>query len=88
MGGWYDGGYGAAEWTAMIVMMALSWAALTALIVWAVRSGRGDRPRAGRDQDAGRAESLLAERFARGEIGVDEFTERRELLRSATTSRR
>lgn len=50
-----------------------------ALIVWSVARGArgGDQPRRSEDD---RALALLRERFARGEIGEDEYRERRVIL--------
>jgi putative membrane protein len=60
-------------------MMLLFWLIVIGLIVWLVatllRRERGDGPR--REQEEDRAESVLRERFARGEI--DEETFRRKL---------
>ena len=55
--------------------MFLFWAAVIALLILAVR---GRWPHA----DASRHESLniLRERFARGEIGAEEYQERKKLL--------
>ena len=65
-----DWGWGA--FLAMTLMMVAFWA----LITWAVLSlTRGGERR--RD-----SESILDERFARGEIDDDEYRRRRESLRS------
>ena len=60
-------------------LMLLFWLIVLALIVWLVatliRRARGEGPRAGPDED--RAEAVLRERYARGEI--DEETYRRQL---------
>jgi putative membrane protein len=82
VGGW---GYGLG-----ILAMVLFWGALILVIVAMVRY-------AGRDRSAGyppetsaaspqpsRAEEILAERFARGEIGADEYRERLDVLRHGT----
>jgi len=76
--GWHDGGLG-------VLWMILSLGAFVA-IVWAVfrasTSGdRRERPRA--------PEDLLAERFAKGEIGTEDYQERLRILderRSRTPS--
>ncbi|MBC7639357.1 MAG: SHOCT domain-containing protein [Rhodoferax sp.] len=69
---------GAGDWVAMTALMLLFWGGLAALTVWAVRS-LGRAP----DRDpVGRADTLLAERFARGEIDSAEFTRDRALLHS------
>lgn len=59
-------GYGAWVW------MPLIWVGVVALIVWAVRqTGASDPPRPSR---------LLDERFARGEIDLDEYEARRDAM--------
>ena len=71
---------GAGDWVAMIALMLLFWGGLAALTVWAVRSLGRDQPP---DRDpVGRADTLLAERFARGEIDSTEFSRDRALLHS------
>jgi putative membrane protein len=53
----------------------LLWAALIALAVWLVLRRRGRSP-----EPFGRAREILAERYARGELGAEEYRERlREL---------
>jgi putative membrane protein len=58
------------------------------LIAWAVNSGILDRGnRGGSPRMQGRlAEEILKERFARGEIDVEEYEERRRILNEQTTS--
>jgi putative membrane protein len=75
---WGNSGWGAGDWVAMIVF----WGTVVALIVWAVRNNR--RPEHG---PADRADTLLAERFARGEIDGEEFTRSRELLHTGAAAR-
>ena len=70
-------------YVAMIVSAVFFWSVVAALVVWAVRSHRRDRvpfaePRGG---TGSRAEEVLAERFARGEIDEQEYTHRRAVLR-------
>jgi putative membrane protein len=79
--GWDHGGWDAGQWLAMSAMMLLFWAGLAALVVWAVRSLRPDR-QSGVGRPTDRAEALLAERFARGEIDGEELVRSRELLRA------
>lgn len=74
---WGNGGWSAGDWVAMSTMMLLFWGVLVAVVVWVVRTVRGDRDSTG---SADRADVLLAERFARGEIDGEEFTRSRELL--------
>ncbi|MDH6244050.1 SHOCT domain-containing protein [Mycobacterium sp. OTB74] len=77
---WYGGGWGG--WIMMTVTMVLFWGGLIVAAVWGIRalSGSGS----GRDQvsapAAPRAEDVLAQRFARGEIDEEEFQRRMALL--------
>jgi putative membrane protein len=65
----------------MSLMMLAFWGGVIALIVWAFRG-------AGRPTDAGRdAESILEERFARGEIDAEELESRRSVLREPSRKR-
>lgn len=68
---WWSGAWGWEAWLAMALMMAAFWGVLIWAALAVVRSS-------GRDRDGA---SILAERFARGEIDDDEFRRRRELLR-------
>ena len=83
---WNDGSWGAGDWLAMSLMMVVFWGLLIALVVWLVRSARNDPTRTGDEQRSTecRADDVLAERFARGEIDEDEFTRRRELLHTGS----
>jgi len=62
--------------------MMIGWLLLTVLIVglvvWLVVSYA--RPRSGMD-DTGAARRILAERYARGEVDTDEYTQRLAALR-------
>lgn len=85
MMGYYDGDMGWGGWLAMSLSFLVFWGLLIALVVWLVRSFRSDttRDNLGQPPAAGsRADDVLAERFARGEIDADEFTQRRDLLHS------
>ncbi len=81
---WNHGAWGAGDWFAMSLMMIVFWGLLIALIVWLVRSSS----RSSHNSTAGpgtrsvtpRADEVLAERFAHGDIDADEFGRRRELL--------
>ena len=66
---WWSGDWGWGAWLAMSVMMVAFWVLLIWAVLTLVRSG---------DRDS---ESILADRFARGEIDDDEYRRRRELLR-------
>jgi putative membrane protein len=71
---WYDG-MGWAGWLLGSVMMFAFWALIVIVIVALVR-GRGAAGFGQRNP-----EQILDERFARGEIDIEEYTRRRELLR-------
>ncbi|MFD9600926.1 SHOCT domain-containing protein [Streptomyces sp. NPDC059970] len=87
---WYDGGWGWGGWFVMTVVMVLFLAlvitGIVALVHYLTSAHRGHRP--GSAPPSGeygwggrRAEDLLAERFARGEIDEDEYKRRLALLR-------
>ena len=81
---WYGGPGWGWGWLVMSLMML---AFLVLLVLGGIalyRSVRdGERRREDhRDQDKRTAEQVLDERFARGEIDVEEYTRRREVLRS------
>ena len=86
--GWRGDGWGGGHWIAAIFMMVLFWGSLAAIVLMVMRSGgrsrhdhhaRGAEPPP-RDPTAD-AERILHERFARGEIGEDEYTRRHDLLK-------
>ncbi|GAA2244023.1 MULTISPECIES: SHOCT domain-containing protein [Kitasatospora] len=86
---WYDGGWGWGGWLVMLVMMVLLWALVIAGVIalvhylTGIRHGRQPGPPPPGEPERGhrRAEELLAERFARGEIDGDEYKRRLTLLR-------
>ncbi|WP_347877887.1 SHOCT domain-containing protein [Streptomyces lydicus] len=85
---WY-GGWGSGGWVLMAVIMILFWGlliagiiALTHYLTGAGRSRQSGPTASGESGwSAGRAEGLLAERFARGEIDEDEYKRRLTVLR-------
>jgi putative membrane protein len=78
---WYDGnGWGWGGWAVMALMMIAFWAVVIAAGFAVVRWLSAIR-NASSANGPGRAEELLAERFARGEIEEDEFRKRAALLR-------
>jgi putative membrane protein len=68
---WHD--MDAWDWAWMTAMMIAFWAVLITAVALVVRSGRRDSPRP-------TAEDVLADRFARGEISLEEFEERQTAL--------
>ena len=78
---WYEGDWGWGAWLAMTAGMVAFWG----LVIWAilslVRSSAGDVS----DRET-TPEQILAERFARGEIGGDEYRARLTTLRDFHTS--
>jgi putative membrane protein len=56
-------------------MMILFWAAVVALLIWAILSAR-----TARDLSRSDALALLERRYAAGEIERDEFEEKKQLL--------
>ena len=80
----YDGwGMGWGGWLLMTLVMIVFWAILITAIVLAVRyvAGSGRQAAGPGPSGSARAEDLLAERFARGEIDDDEYRQRVTLLR-------
>jgi putative membrane protein len=80
MYGWDGWGWGG--WILMTIAMVVFWAIVITAIVLGVRyvataTSQRDRP----TPDTNRAEDVLAERFARGEIDEDEFRRRMTALR-------
>lgn len=80
MMGWYGDGPGWAGWLVMTLMMLVFWGLLVfgGIAVWRSVIRDDHRSSEGRRD----AEQLLDERFARGEIDEDDYTKRRELLRT------
>ena len=72
---WNDG-WGWGVWLTMVVIMIGFWGLIAWVIISVPRGSSNTRPP---DRSA---EDILAERFAHGEIDEDEFTARREVLRS------
>jgi len=70
---WQYGGFGGFG----MIWMLLFWVGVVVLIVWAVRNVGSSKVE--RDT-SNRALEILEERYARGEIDVDEFNQRRSEL--------
>lgn len=84
--GWHGGGGGWGAWVFMAVMLAVVCVAIIAAAVMLVRY-RTDQhspttPTRTPTGDRDSALQILDERFARGEIDAEEYTHRRDLLRS------
>lgn len=81
MYGWDGWGWGG--WIVMTVLMVVFWAVVITAIVLAIRyaSAGGQRSQAAGDASTRKAEDVLAERFARGEIDDEEYRQRMSLLR-------
>ncbi len=83
---WNHDGWNTGDWLAMSFMMVIFWGLLIALVLWLMRGNH--RQRGPADLSVGdstrRADVLLADQFARGEIDEDEFTKRRQVLHSAS----
>ena len=84
---WYGSGMSGWGYALMTVSMILFWGAVIFGIVLLVRYfGRSGQPPAAPPQSAEgppSPERLLAERFARGEIGEEEYRQRLAVLRGA-----
>ncbi len=74
-GATHDVGYGYGG--VGMILMALFWFGVIALVVWAVRNVGDARTRS---DESGRALEILEQRFARGEIDSHELNERRAEL--------
>lgn len=70
------GSWGAGWWVVMVLMMVLFWGLVIVGVVWLVRS-LSERQHGSHRPDP---TEVLDHRFASGEISVEEYRERRELL--------
>ena len=80
MDGWYHDGVGWGGW----IMMTLAMVAFWSLVVFAVVAIFRTTTSSGSSQRSGNRDpmEILDERFARGEIDAEEYSQRRDLLRS------
>lgn len=85
MYGWDGWGWGG--WFLMTLVMVVFWALVITAVVLAIRyvSGGSDQ-RQRPTRESSRAEDVLAERFARGEIDEDEFRRRMATIREHRAS--
>ena len=82
--GWSNGGWGWGAWIFMAIMMLIFFALAAAAVVALIRASDRRRPQMAPPPATGSDDALrlLDERFARGDIDTDDYTKRRELLRS------
>lgn len=66
-------------WVMMVVGVAW-WVLVVIALVWLIRVARGPRLGHGTDGGAGTARALLDDQFARGEVAVADYRERRRHL--------
>jgi len=72
---WNDSGW---SWLAMTISMLVFWALVAGVVITLLRSNRAPDTV---DPGPNNPERILKERFARGEIDVEEYERRREVLR-------
>jgi putative membrane protein len=77
---WYGNGWGFGSGMGMLVML-ISWGGLTILAVWAMsRLTRGDSQHTLLESPR----QILDRRFAKGEIGAEQYAESRHILEART----
>ncbi|TDC61982.1 SHOCT domain-containing protein [Actinomadura sp. GC306] len=79
-GGWHDGGDAPAYWPVFPIAIGLFWLAVLGAAFYLIR--RRMTGTAAVADPMGKARSVLAERFARGEIDEDEYLRRAATLRN------
>ena len=77
---WYMHGAGWGWWILMSVGMVAFWAAVIYLVVWLVRGAPPARRQEPTETSTETPLDLLQRRLAAGEISVDEYNERRQVL--------
>ncbi|MFN0090294.1 MAG: SHOCT domain-containing protein [Acidimicrobiales bacterium] len=73
---YWNNGWGWVGWLTMMIFMVSFWGLIAWAVIAVVRGLSGTR------HQQRSAEDILAERFARGEIDHDEYTQRLDTLRS------
>lgn len=81
MYGWDGGMGGSVGWIAMAVLMVLFWAGVVTIIVVVVRRPHSNQGTPDLSPSHHKAERILNERFARGEIDETEYIARHDALR-------
>lgn len=81
MMGWYQDGMSGSSWIFMVLVMVVFWALVLFAVVAIFRGGRHDQ--VGTAAPHPDALEILEERFARGEIDVEEYHARKTVLREA-----
>lgn len=76
---WWNNGFGWGNWIVMTLAMVAFWALVVFAVVALFRDGRGAEAAVGRRRGES-PEGILDERFARGEIGVEEYQARKDVL--------
>ena len=82
-GGWHDGGDAPAFWPVFPITFGLFWLAVLGVAFYLIRRRTSGGAAAAADPMAN-AQSVLAERFARGEIDEDEYLMRISTLRNGS----
>ena len=80
MMGWYDGGTGWAGWLVMVVAMVAFWG-LVVFAVVALFRGIGKTDQRAQQMSGRDPLQILDERFARGELDLDDYHARQDVLR-------
>jgi putative membrane protein len=85
MMGYWNNGMGWWGWLGISVFMVIFWGLVIWGIVALVRTTNGrERQEASSGQSSTTTESILAERFAKGEIDEREYVGKQEILRSTS----
>ena len=77
---WWSNDIGWGGWIVMVLAMLAFWALVVVATIALFRGSRSDKPTQLANRDP---MQILDERFARGEIDVDEYRARQDVLRAA-----